>query len=99
MADSTHLQAGEHETYHVAGYNTMHVDVDTKYGFTFKKAVQLTAPLAIFPTTRRDPDSMTQQQTHIKESEAYEVACQMTATIKTHLKEVKNATRRVSTLT
>jgi hypothetical protein len=52
----------------VAGYNTMHVDVDTKYEFTFKKAVQQTAPLdAIFPTMRRDPDSMTQQQTHIKE--------------------------------
>ena len=50
-ADSTHLQVGEHETYHVAGYDTMHVDVDTKYEFTFKKAVQLTAPLTIFPTT------------------------------------------------
>jgi hypothetical protein len=67
-ADSTHLQAGKHETCHVAGYNTMHVDMDTKYEFTFKKAVQQTAPLdTIFPTMRRDPDSMTQQQTHIKE--------------------------------
>ena len=61
-ADSTHLQAGEHETNHMAGYNTMHVDVDTKYEFT-----------------------------HNKESEAYKVTCQMDATIKTHLKEVKNA--------
>ena len=92
MADSTHLQAGEHETYHVAGYNAMHVDVDTKYETTFKKAVQQTAPLdTIFPTMRRDPDSMTQQQTHNKDSEAYKVTCQMDATIKTHLKEMKNA--------
>jgi hypothetical protein len=60
-ADSTHLQAEEHKTYHVAGYNTMHMDVDTKYEITFN------------------------------ESEAYKVACQMDATIKTHLKEVKNA--------
>jgi hypothetical protein len=90
--DSTHLKAGEHETYHVAGYNAMHVEVDTKYEITFKKAVQKTAPLdAIFPTMRIDPDSMTQQQTHNKRSEAYEVACQMDATIKTYLKEMKNA--------
>ena len=76
----------------MAGYNAMHVDVDTKYETTFKKAVQQTVPLdTIFPTMRRDPDSMTQQQTHNKESEAYKVACQMDATIKTHLKEVKNA--------
>jgi hypothetical protein len=73
-------------------YNAMHVEVDTKYEITFKKAVQKTAPLdAILPTMRRDPDSMTQQQTHNRKSEAYEVACQMDAMIKTHLKEVKNA--------
>jgi hypothetical protein len=86
-----HLLAGEHQTNHMAGYNTMHTDVDTKYESTFKRAVQLTAPLATFPTVRRDPDSMTKQQTHIMESEAYEVACQMDVTIKTHLKKVKNA--------
>jgi hypothetical protein len=85
-------QVGKHETYHVAGYNAMHMDVDTKRETTFKKAVQQTAPLdAIVPNMRRDPDSMTQQQTHNKESEAYEVACQMDARIKTHMKEVKNA--------
>jgi hypothetical protein len=70
----------------------MHMDVDTKRETTFKKAVQQTAPLdAIVPNMRRDPDSMTQQQTHNKESEAYEVACQMDTRIKTHMKEVKNA--------
>jgi hypothetical protein len=34
---------------------------------------------------------MTQQQTHNKKSEVYEVACQMHTTIKTHMKEVMNA--------
>jgi hypothetical protein len=88
MADSTHLQAGEHETHHVDGYNAMHVD--TKYKTTFKKAMQQTAPMdAIFPM-RRDSDNMTRKQTHNKESVAYEVAYQMDAKIKTHLKEVKN---------
>ena len=70
----------------------MHVEGDTKYEITFKRAVQKTTPLeAIFPTMRRDPDSMTQLQTHNKESEVYEVTCQMDTTIKTHLNEVKNA--------
>jgi hypothetical protein len=41
---------------------------------------------------------MTQQQTHNKKSELYEVACLMDATIKTNLKEVKNAdTKSVDT--
>ena len=41
-ADSTHLQAGEHETHHVAGCNTVHVDEDFKDEDTFTKAVQPT---------------------------------------------------------
>jgi hypothetical protein len=51
MPDSPHQEAGEYETYHVDEYNARHVEVDTKYEITFKKAVQKTAPLdAIFPT-------------------------------------------------
>ena len=98
LPDSTHQKAGEYETYCEDGYNAMHVEgettqeISTKHEITFKKAVQKTAPLdAIFPTMRRNPDSMTQQQTHNRKSEVYEVACQMDATIKTHLKEMKNA--------
>jgi hypothetical protein len=34
---------------------------------------------------------MTQQQTYNRKSDAFEVACQMDVTIKTNLKEVKNA--------
>jgi hypothetical protein len=34
---------------------------------------------------------MTQQQTYNRKSDVFEVACQMDAMIKTHLKEVKNA--------
>ena len=98
MPDSTHQEAGEYETYYEDGYNAMHVEgettqeISTKHEITFKKAVQKTAPLdAIFPTMRRNPDSMTQQQTHNRKSDVYEVACQMDVTIKTNLKEVKNA--------
>jgi hypothetical protein len=90
--DSTHLKAGEHEIYHVAEDNAMHVDVDTKYEITFKKAVQKTAPLdAIFPTMRRNPDSVNHQQTDNRNTDMYEVAYQMDAMIKTYQEEVKDA--------
>ena len=98
MPDCTHQEAGEYETYCEDGYNAMHVEGETTHEtstthvITFKKAVKKTAPLdAIFPTMRRNPDSMTQQQYHNRKSDVYEVACQMDATIQTHLKEVKNA--------
>jgi hypothetical protein len=94
-ADSNHLQAGEHEPHHVAGYNAMHVD--TKYETTFKKAMQQTAPMdAIFPM-RKDSDNMIGKQTHNEESVAYKVACQMDAKIKTHLKEKTYVTDRRGT--
>ena len=47
----------------------------------------------VLTTIRKDPDSMTQQKTNIEESEAYKVACQMDASTKTHLKEVKDPNR------
>jgi hypothetical protein len=40
-ADNTHLQAGKHETYHVARCDAMHVDVDTKFEITFKKKIKV----------------------------------------------------------
>jgi hypothetical protein len=75
---------------HVEG-ETTHM-ISTTHEITFKKAVQKTAPLdAIFPTVRRNPDSMNQQQTHNRKSDVYEVACQIDAMIKTHLDVVKDA--------
>jgi predicted nucleic acid-binding Zn ribbon protein len=98
MPDCTHQEAGEYETYCEDGYNAMHVEgeithkIPTMHEITFKKAVQKTAPLdAIFPTMRRTPDSMNQQQTHNRKSDAYQVAYQMDAMLETNLEEVKDA--------
>jgi hypothetical protein len=51
-------------------------EMSTMHETAYKKAVQKTAPLvAIFPTMRTNPDSMS-QQTHNRKSDVYKVTYQ-----------------------